>query len=92
MPMELHGTDDAKIIDVVRRLKQHFHLVNLHFNNHACSPAAAPLPAVAFQVLWVNKRLGVIDPNAPSPAPMSPLNAPDGPNRPDCQLLSQRGQ
>lgn len=86
MPMELHGTDQQKFLDVVRRLKQKFHLVNLHFNNHSCSPDAAPLPAAAFQVLWVNKRIGELDQNGPSPAPTSPLNAPDGPNRPDCQL------
>lgn len=88
MPMELHGTDEAKFVDVVRRLKRQFYLVNLHFNNNACTPAIAPLPAFAFQVLWVNKRVGVLDPDAPSPAPMSPLNAPDRPDSPDCQLAS----
>ncbi len=86
MPMELHGTDERKFVEVVRRLKRQFHLVNLHFNNFACLPEAAPLPGWAFQVLWVNKRIGEIDPNGPSPAPMSPLNAPDSRDRPDCQL------
>jgi hypothetical protein len=86
MPMELHGTDEQKILDTVRRLKRHFHLVNLHFNNWACTPDSAPLPAPAYQVLWVNKRLGVVDPNGPSPAPTSALNAVDGPGIPDCQL------
>src|SRR5262245_28622479 len=86
IPMELHGIDDPKFLQLVRRLKQHFYLVNLHFNNYACLPAAAPFPAVAYQVLWVNKRLGQIDPTAPVPAPMSPANAPDNPKGPDCQL------
>jgi hypothetical protein len=86
MPMELHGVNDAKFVEIVRRLKRRFYLVNLHFNNHACDPASAPLPASAFQVLWVNKRVGVLDPDAPSPAPMSPLNAPDTLLVPDCQL------
>ena len=86
MPMELHGTDQAKFVDVVRRLKRHFYLVNLHFNNHACAPDLAPFPAFAFQVLWVNRRVGVLDPDGPSPAPMSPLNASDRPEGPDCQL------
>ncbi len=90
MPMELHGTDQAKFLEVVRRLKRQFYLVNLHFNNWACSAEAAPLPAWAFQVLWVNKRIGEIDPNGPSPAPMSRLNAPDKPNSPDCQLARSR--
>ena len=86
MPMELHGTDDHKILETVRRLKRHFHLVNLHFNNWACTPDTAPLPSPAYQVLWVNKKIGVIDPSGPSPAPMSALNAVDGPGIPDCQL------
>jgi hypothetical protein len=86
MAMELHGADEQKFLDVVRRVKRQFYLVNLHFNNHSCTPDTAPLPAFAYQVLWVNKRIGTIDPNGPSGAPMSALNAPDGPNVPDCQL------
>jgi hypothetical protein len=86
MPMELHGTDERKMLDTVRRLKRQFHLVNLHFNNWACTSDSAPLPAWAYQVLWVNKRVGTIDRNGPSPAPMSALNAVDGPHMPDCQL------
>jgi hypothetical protein len=88
--MEMHGFDDPKIVDVLRKLKRNFYLVNLHFNNWSCTPKAAPLPAWAYQVLWVNKRIGVLDPAAPVPAPMSPLNAPDSPTWPDCQLPSTR--
>jgi hypothetical protein len=84
--MELHGFDDPKIVEVIRKLKRNFYLVNLHFNNWSCTPKAAPLPASAYQVLLVNKRIGVLDPAVPIPAPMSPLNAPDSPTWPDCQL------
>ena len=90
MPMELHGVNDERFLQVVRRLKQKFYLVNLHFNNHACSPQSEPLPAWAYQVLWVNKRLGILDESAPTPAPVSGLNAPDGPGIPDCQLSPGR--
>ena len=86
MPMELHGVDQRQFLEVVRRLKRHFYLANLHFNNWSCSAEAAPLPATVYQVLWVNKRIGKIDGNSPSEAPMRSLNAPDGPNVPDCQL------
>ena len=92
LPMELHGTEDPKFVEVVRRLKQKFYLVNLHFNNWACDASSAPLPASAFQVLWVNKSVGTIDPTGPSPAPMSPLNVPDNPNGPDCQLAVPQGR
>ena len=53
---------------MLRKLKRNFYLVNLHFNNWSCTPKAAPLPAWAYQVLWVNKRIGVLDPAAPVPA------------------------
>jgi hypothetical protein len=75
---------------MIRKLKKKFHVVNLHFNNWVCARRVEPLPAWAFQVLLVNKRLGVLDESAPTPAPPSPLNAPDNPDRPDCQLPSGR--
>src|SRR3989440_6346247 len=84
--MEMHGYDDPKIVAALRKLKQNFYLVNLHFNNWSCTPKAAPLPAWAYQVLWVNKRIGIVDSTAPIPAPMSLLNAPDSPTWRDCQL------
>jgi hypothetical protein len=90
--MEMHGYDDPKIVEVLRKLKRNFYLVNLHFNNWSCTSKAAPLPAWAYQVLWVNKRIGIVDPAAPVPAPMSPLNAPDSPARPDCQLATSRSE
>jgi len=68
----------------VRKLKEQFHLVNLNVNNWSCDPDSAPFPGWAYQVLFVNKRIGVVDPSAPVPAPASPLNALDTPTRPAC--------
>jgi len=90
--MEMHGFDDPKIVEVLQKLKRNFYLVNLHFNNWSCTSKAAPLPAWAYQVLWVNKHIGVLDPAMAVPAPMSPLNAPDSPTWPDCQLPTPRSQ
>jgi hypothetical protein len=90
--MEMHGFDDPKIVEVIRKLKRNFYLVNLHFNNWSCTPKAAPLPAWAYQAHWVNKRIGVPDAAAPFPAPMSPLNAPDSATWPDCQLRKSRSK
>ena len=92
LAMEMHGFDDPKILEALRKLKRNFYLVNLHFNNWSCTSKAAPLPAWAYQVLWVNKRIGIVDPAAPVPAPMSLLNAPDSPTSPDCQLPTPRSQ
>lgn len=85
LAIELHGVDEERFLTGIRRLKEHFHLVNLNFDNRTCSPAADPLPASAYKVLLVNKRLGRVDPAAPSPALPSLLNAPDDPAAPDCQ-------
>jgi hypothetical protein len=90
--MELHGFDDPKIVEALRKLNRNFYLVNLHFNNWSCTPKAAPLPPWAYQAHWVNKRIGVLDPAVPVPAPMSPLNAPDSPTWPDCQLRTPGSQ
>jgi hypothetical protein len=87
IPMELHlrGASESQYLALVKRLKDKFYLVNLHFNNYACTSENEPMPSRAFQALWVNKRLGIVDPDAPSPTPPSPLNAADEPNTPDCQ-------
>lgn len=89
IPMEFHLrlAEEATFLSLIRRLKEDFYLVNLHFNNNRaiCFDAAAPLPSRAFQVLWVHKRVGVLDESAPVPAPSSPLNAPDYPGFPECR-------
>ena len=69
---------------MIEKLKRNFHVVNLHFNNNTCSPDAHPLPGWVFQLLLVNKRVGVLDPARGTPTP-HPLNAPDAPGKPECQ-------
>src|SRR6478672_787930 len=92
LAMEMHGFDKPKILEALRKLNRNFYLVNLHFNNWSCTSKAAPLPAWAYQVHWVNKSIGIVDPNEPIPAPMSALNAPDSPTWPDCQLHPPRSE
>lgn len=90
MAMELHGVDDPIVLEGLRRLKKHFHIVSVHFNNYACNGwRFAPVPASAYQVLLVNKRVGVVGERpGRSPAPES-LMAPDAPGGADCQLPSR---
>jgi hypothetical protein len=60
LAIELHSTgEDQRTIDVVMKLKQYFYVASLHFNNITCEEGIAPLPASAYEVLFVSKRLGV---------------------------------
>jgi hypothetical protein len=85
LSMELHGSHDRRFLRVIQKLKRTFYVVNLHFNNYSCSTETAPFPSRAYQVLMVNKRIGVLDVAARTPS-ASALNAPDNPQMPDCQL------
>ena len=86
MPMELHGVDEPGVLEGLRKLKEHFYLLSVHNNNWSCSIQWAPMKAWAYQVLLVNKRIGVPGPPpAGSPTPES-LLAPDAPKQPDCQF------
>jgi hypothetical protein len=85
LPMELHGVDQQRFVEVIRKLKQTFYLVSVHFNNWACSKDIDPFPSWAYQVLFVNKRIGVLDPDGPVREPGSPPDARDNPSSPDCQ-------
>lgn len=85
LPMELHGSHEQRFLQAVQKLKRTFYVVNVHFNNYSCTTDTAPFPSHAYQVLLVNKRIGVLDMAAGTPS-ASALNAPDDPTMPDCQL------
>ena len=87
LSLEFHRVNDPKTIDVIRKLKETFFVVNVHYNNAACDPRVAPFPAWAFQVLLVNKYVGALDTAAGAPGP-NPLDAPDDPQMPDCQAVA----
>ena len=89
MPMELHGIDEPHVLAGLRKLKTHFYLVSVHFNNQSCMNAARPLPAAAYQVLLVNKRIGILGPPPPGSATPASLMAPDDPKSPDCQTIAR---
>jgi hypothetical protein len=86
LAMELHGTD-RNYLRLVRKLKRTFHPVHLHFNNQACSVRYKPFPASAYQVLFVNKRIGTTDRSLPRPTLPHPLDAPDYALGRECQGL-----
>jgi hypothetical protein len=83
--VEFHGVESDRYIAALQRLRQFFHVANLHFNNYSCDPALKPFPASAYEVLFVNKRLAEAD-SSRTPERPHPLDAPNNPNAPDCQF------
>jgi len=88
LAIELHGVGEEKQVAVVRKLKQHFHVVNVHFNNWACGPGLDPFPASVYEVLLVNKRIAKA--GGPRPRGPLPLDAPTRSRGPDCQAQTSR--
>jgi hypothetical protein len=75
--------DDTHLL-VVERLRQFFEVAHLHFNNASCTDDLAPFPTWAYEVLFVSKRLAVVDPGRKVEGP-HPLDAPNIPELADCQ-------
>jgi hypothetical protein len=73
-----------KYIALVQRLKQSFEVGHMHFNNAACVEGLEPFPTWAYEVLFVNKRLAVVD-SSRTAGGLHPADAPNYPDRPDCQ-------
>jgi hypothetical protein len=87
LTVEFHDVDEPQFLATMRRLKQYFHVAHVHFNNWACNPGAKPFPSTAFEVLFVNKNLGVVDPGGHVQMP-HPQDAPNRPGVSDCQTTA----
>ena len=83
LAVEFHGSRDSRFIAAIRRLKQTFYIAHLHWNNYSCVSDQHPFPAWAYEILFVNKRLGVPDRSATVTLP-NPLDAPNKPGTPEC--------
>lgn len=85
LAIEFHGVNDPRFVAVVEKLKRHFYVAHFHSNNWSCDSTLTPMTAWANQALLVNKRVGVLDPSGLPASLPHPLDAPDGPERQDCQ-------
>lgn len=81
--VEFHGTSEHRFLLAVQRLKQFFHVVNLHMNNYSCADGEAPFAGGVFEVLFVNKRLASAV--GLRPQRYHALDRPNSPGTPDCQ-------
>jgi len=92
MAVEFHWIEDARFdwveddryLRVIGRLKQFFEVAHIHFNNASCVGDLEPFPSWAYEVLFVNKRLAVVDPNRQAGG-LHPLDALNNPSFADCQ-------
>ena len=73
-----------KHLRVVQRLRQFFKVAHIHFNNASCIGDLAPFPSWAYEVLFVSKRLVVVDPSRKAGG-LHPLDAPNNTAFADCQ-------
>jgi hypothetical protein len=81
---QFHWVQDQKYLRVGERLRQFFEVGHIHFNNASCVGDLEPFPTSAFEVLFVSKRLAVVDPSRKAGG-LHPLDAPNNPSFTDCQ-------
>jgi hypothetical protein len=89
MAVEFHDVGDERFVLAVAKLKESFHVAHLHFNNFSCADALEPFTARAYEVLFVNKRIGVTD-GMPAPPGPHALDTPNNPHVADCQAVAAR--
>ncbi|MCA1561720.1 MAG: hypothetical protein LC753_14355 [Acidobacteria bacterium] len=88
MAVEFHGFDEWRFIVAISRLKGFFYIASLHWNNYACDGGTAPFLSWAYELLLVNKRIGVLDPVQQVVPNL--LTRPNDPERPDCQVATPK--
>jgi hypothetical protein len=81
---EAQWTRQERYARLVRRLRQFFEVAHIHFNNASCLDDLDPFPSWAYEVLFVSKRLAVVDSSGRAGGP-HPLDAPNNPLFEDCQ-------
>jgi hypothetical protein len=84
LAVEFHEVEKPTFLATAERLKQFFYIAHVHVNNFKCEPGFEPFPGQVFEVLFVSKRLGRVDPTLNARGP-SPLDAPNAPTEADCQ-------
>ena len=88
MIFEFHGVDWnlALALDVVLKLKKHFHVAHFHINNFSCERGNEPFAGWAYEVTFVNKRLATVDSCREGHAAQPARHAEQPEPRPDCQV------
>jgi hypothetical protein len=91
LAVEFHDVETPSFLATIERLKRFFYVAHVHMNNYGCAPGFEPFPSQVFEVLFVSKRLGRIDPSVHGRGP-SPLDAPNSATIADCQQSPGGGE
>ena len=91
LAIEFHRIEDRAYLDTINRLKQFFYVAHYHHNNYECLSGFDPFAGPVFEVLMVNKRIAVANPWVTA-WQSSPLDAPNDPQRADCQDEPERSE
>ena len=81
---QFHWIQDEKHLRVVQRLKQFFAVAHMHANNASCVGDLAPFTSSAYEVLFVSKRVAVVDPSRKAVG-LHPSDARNNASLADCQ-------
>jgi hypothetical protein len=92
MAVEFHWEEGSKFAWVqderypraVRRLRQFFEVAHIHFNNASCVGDLAPFTSFAYEVLFVSRRLAVVDPTRTATG-LHPQDSRNNASLSDCQ-------
>ncbi len=75
---------DERYVRTVERLRQFFEVGHIHYNNASCVGDLAPFPSFAYEVLFVSKRIAIVD-TTRTAAGLHPDDAKNNWALPDCQ-------
>lgn len=84
--VEFHSIHEPHDVRLLEKLKRTFHVAYVHANNYACRWGEPPFTSGANEILFVNRRLAVVDDAGSGPVPVSPLASSNNPKVPECQL------
>ena len=83
--VEFHSIDKPQDIRLLDKLDKVFHVAYVHANNYACRWGEPPFSSGANEILFVNRRLGVVEGATSAPVQQNPLAASNYPKLPECQ-------
>ena len=83
--VEFHSIDKPQDLRLLEKLKRTFHIVYVHSNNYACKWGEPPFSSAANEILFVNKRIAVLDGTGAGAVSVSPLAVSNYPKLPECQ-------